>query len=313
MTPSHRAATSPISADSGQVVRAVLQPAARRTRPFRGAPRRADRRGDRRGTQCRGNRVRRHPRGPGGELENRDDDDAIAEFNRVYERWHEATSTCRCPAAKAAGTSSTATCRWSPTYGCVISTITEWTEDIVLVSHGAAIRLVSAQLAGVDNSFVLDHHLANTDAVMLAPITDGRWSCVHWGSAHRRSIPSPTYIPSKMRSTPQTRWVDIRADRPQTAVRRIWSSHSQPAESPIDDQRMQNQIGSGQPVSVHSARCHVWRMRVPWQCSCPSRHSRQSPMDQFTNTAITDSRTAAQGRFTVFADRKPRAFAASVG
>ena len=57
-----------------------------------------------------------------------------------------------------------------------------WHGDIVVVSHGAAIRLVSAVLAGVDGSFALDHHLANTESVVLAPITDGRWSCLQWGT-----------------------------------------------------------------------------------------------------------------------------------
>ena len=58
----------------------------------------------------------------------------------------------------------------------------EWHDDIVVVSHGAAIRLVSAVLAGVDGSFALDHHLPNGEFVMLSPITDGRWSCVQWAS-----------------------------------------------------------------------------------------------------------------------------------
>ena len=58
----------------------------------------------------------------------------------------------------------------------------EWTSDIVVVSHGAAIRLTAAVLAGVESSFVLDHHLKNTEAVVLAPVTDGRWSCVQWGT-----------------------------------------------------------------------------------------------------------------------------------
>jgi probable phosphoglycerate mutase len=52
----------------------------------------------------------------------------------------------------------------------------------VVVSHGAAIRLVSAVLAGVDSSFALDHHLPNAQSVVLTPITDGRWSCLQWGS-----------------------------------------------------------------------------------------------------------------------------------
>ena len=50
-------------------------------------------------------------------------------------------------------------------------------------SRRFAIRLAAATLAGVDSSFVLEHHLANTEAVALAPITDGRWSCVHCAQA----------------------------------------------------------------------------------------------------------------------------------
>ena len=34
----------------------------------------------------------------------------------------------------------------------------DWTSDIVVVSHGAAIRLAAATLAGVETSFVLEHH-----------------------------------------------------------------------------------------------------------------------------------------------------------
>jgi broad specificity phosphatase PhoE len=58
----------------------------------------------------------------------------------------------------------------------------DWDGDIVVVSHGAAIRLASAVLAGVDGNFALDNHLDNAESVVLAPITDGRWSCVRWGS-----------------------------------------------------------------------------------------------------------------------------------
>ena len=38
-----------------------------------------------------------------------------------------------------------------------------WKGDVVVVSHGAAIRLVGAVLAGVDGGFALEHHLANTE------------------------------------------------------------------------------------------------------------------------------------------------------
>ena len=59
-----------------------------------------------------------------------------------------------------------------------------WTSDIVVVSHGAAIRLTGALLGDVDSSFALEHHLANTEAVVLLPAADGRWSCAQWGAQH---------------------------------------------------------------------------------------------------------------------------------
>ena len=68
-----------------------------------------------------------------------------------------------------------------------------------MVSHGAAIRLVAAMLAGVDGSFALDHHLANTESVVLAPITDGRWSCVQWGAL------TPPFYRSRRRPSARTR------------------------------------------------------------------------------------------------------------
>jgi probable phosphoglycerate mutase len=57
-----------------------------------------------------------------------------------------------------------------------------WTSDIVVVSHGAAIRLAGALLGDVDSAFALEHHLANTEAVVLLPAADGGWSCAQWGT-----------------------------------------------------------------------------------------------------------------------------------
>jgi broad specificity phosphatase PhoE len=68
----------------------------------------------------------------------------------------------------------------------------DWNGDIVVVSHGAAIRLVSAVLAGVDADFALDNHLGNAESVVLAPITDGRWSCVRWGTLTPPFYPEPS-------------------------------------------------------------------------------------------------------------------------
>ncbi len=130
-----------------------------------------------------------------GELENRNDDDAIAEFNAIYQRWHQGEVDVAMPGGESAFD---VLDRYVP----VITDLRlrylddeDWTEDIVVVSHGAAIRLAAATLAGVDSSFVLDHHLANTDSVVLAPITDGRWSCLQWGSRTPPFYPEPDVHP----------------------------------------------------------------------------------------------------------------------
>jgi broad specificity phosphatase PhoE len=117
-----------------------------------------------------------------GELENRNDDEAVAEFNAIYDRWHHGELDVPLPGGE---TGSDLLDRYLP----VLTDLrmrylddNDWTGDIVVVSHGAAIRLASAVLAGVDGNFALDNHLDNAESVVLAPITDGRWSCVRWGA-----------------------------------------------------------------------------------------------------------------------------------
>jgi len=130
-----------------------------------------------------------------GELENRSDDDAVAEFDAIYKRWHEGERDVPLPGGE---TGNQVLDRYLP----VVSGLRmryldddEWTSDIIVVSHGAAIRLTAAVLAGVESSFVLDHHLKNTEAVVLAPVTDGRWSCVQWGTLTPPFYPEPDVTP----------------------------------------------------------------------------------------------------------------------
>jgi probable phosphoglycerate mutase len=130
-----------------------------------------------------------------GDLENRSDDDAIAEFNTVYQQWCEGELSVAMPGGESGRD---VLDRYLP----VLTDLRvryldddDWAQDIFVVSHGAAIRLASATLAGVENSFVLDHHLANTEAVTLVPITDGRWSCVQWGSRNPPFYPEPDVHP----------------------------------------------------------------------------------------------------------------------
>jgi broad specificity phosphatase PhoE len=131
-----------------------------------------------------------------GDLEMRSDDDAVETFNKIYERWHMGELDAALPGGE---TANQVLDRYLPA-------ITElrmryldnddWTGDIAVVSHGAAIRLAAATLAGVDGSFVVEHHLANTEAVVLVPITDGRWSCTHWGQHAPPFMPDPRGMPA---------------------------------------------------------------------------------------------------------------------
>ncbi|ORW28637.1 phosphoglycerate mutase [Mycobacterium paraense] len=116
-----------------------------------------------------------------GRLENRSDDDAVAEFNAIYERWHRGELDLPLPGGE---TGNDVLDRYVPVLTELRMRYLDddnWNGDIVVVSHGAAIRLASAVLAGVDGNFALDNHLDNAESVVLAPITDGRWSCVRWG------------------------------------------------------------------------------------------------------------------------------------
>lgn len=126
-----------------------------------------------------------------GELEDRTDDDAIAAFSTVYQRWHEGDLDAGMPGGESGRQ---VLDRYLPVVRDLRLRYLDdenWTDDIVVVSHGAAIRLAAAVLAGVEPSFVLDHHLANTEFVALAPITEGRWSCVQWGSRTPPFYPEP--------------------------------------------------------------------------------------------------------------------------
>ena len=117
-----------------------------------------------------------------GELENRNDEAAVEAFEAVYASWHRGDLDVQLPGGESG----------RQVLERMVPVLTELrlrhlddrrrTEDIVVVSHGAAIRLVAAVMAGVDHAFAVDSHLSNTECVVLSPITDGRWSCVQWGA-----------------------------------------------------------------------------------------------------------------------------------
>lgn len=128
-----------------------------------------------------------------GQLENRNDDDAVAAFNAIYERWHRGELDVPLPGGE---TGNDVLDRYVPVLTDLRMRYLDHDDfdgDIIVVSHGAAIRLASAVLAGVDANFALDNHLENAQSVMLSPITDGRWSCVRWGSLNPPFYPKPDF------------------------------------------------------------------------------------------------------------------------
>jgi broad specificity phosphatase PhoE len=130
-----------------------------------------------------------------GELEDRSDDDAVAEFNAIYDRWHHGELDVPLPGGE---TGNEVLDRYVPVLADLRMRYLDddgWAGDIVVVSHGAAIRLASAVLAGVDGNFALDNHLDNAESVVLTPITDGRWSCVRWGTLTPPFYPQPAASP----------------------------------------------------------------------------------------------------------------------
>jgi broad specificity phosphatase PhoE len=116
-----------------------------------------------------------------GDWEGRSDDVAHKGFTDVYGRWHAGDLDARTPGGDSGRT---VLDRYLP----VIADLRERyltspeVPDVVVVSHGAAIRLVGAVLGGVDGSFAADNHLDNTETVELEPTADGGWTCVRWGT-----------------------------------------------------------------------------------------------------------------------------------
>jgi len=178
----------------------------------------------------------------------RNDDDAIASFETVYERWQQGRIwTCRCPAAK---TGNEVLDRYVP----VLTQLRMRHLDDARVAWrqsswsatAAAIRLVSAVLAGVDGSFALDHHLANTESVVLAPITDGRWSCVQWSTLTPPFYPEPDVHPVEDAFTvSRPRWAEASAPH----------VHLSASQSTLN---ACTTSGVMQPSSVHSERYQAW-------------------------------------------------------
>ncbi|WP_280468545.1 histidine phosphatase family protein [Nocardia cyriacigeorgica] len=115
-----------------------------------------------------------------GDLEGENSQEAHELFLRVYRSWHEGELAQRLPGGESG----------QEVLDRFLPAITDLRDgylagadagDVLLVNHGAAMRLVARTLTGVAPPFTIDNHLDNTETIELAPRQDGTWECVRWG------------------------------------------------------------------------------------------------------------------------------------
>ncbi|WP_433729495.1 histidine phosphatase family protein [Nocardia sp. CA-129566] len=115
-----------------------------------------------------------------GELEGQHTGEAHAQFQRIYRAWHEGDLAERVPGGESGYD---VLARFLPIIEDLRTTyLTDGSDgDIMLVSHGAAMRLVSRTLSGVAPPFTTNNHLDNTETIELVPRAIGGWECTRWG------------------------------------------------------------------------------------------------------------------------------------
>ncbi|MQY26942.1 histidine phosphatase family protein [Nocardia aurantia] len=129
-----------------------------------------------------------------GELEGESSESAHDTFQEIYHAWHLGDLDVRVPG----GESGQAVLdRYLPVVDRLRADLLTPAAlaaepapgDVLLVSHGAAIRLVARAIGGVAPPFTTHNHLDNTETVELLPRyveRDGEprfdgWECVRWG------------------------------------------------------------------------------------------------------------------------------------
>ena len=112
-----------------------------------------------------------------GELEGRTDKASHEVFKAVFHDWHMGNLDAHVPGGETG----------HDVLGRFVPVLDELREqyldrgDVVVVSHGAAIRLVGRYLGNVPGAFASNNHLDNTQTVELVPV-DGGWTCVRWAA-----------------------------------------------------------------------------------------------------------------------------------
>ncbi|MFE0748469.1 histidine phosphatase family protein [Gordonia sp. NPDC058843] len=116
-----------------------------------------------------------------GDLEDRADRESHEVFQGIMHRWHDGDLDARIPGGESL----------TMVYDRYLPTVEDLADmyltgpdqrDVFLVSHGAAIRLIAARLAGIDSRFAAATHLGNTGSIELE-YSDGVWVCRRWGAS----------------------------------------------------------------------------------------------------------------------------------
>ncbi|MEU1984634.1 histidine phosphatase family protein [Nocardia sp. NPDC019395] len=115
-----------------------------------------------------------------GDLDGLGSTEAHDRFQAVYRLWHEGRLTERVPGGESGRD---VLDRFLP---AIADLRTEYLDsaadgDVLLVTHGAAMRLVGRELAGVAPPFTTNNHLDNTETIELIPLPGGGWECARWG------------------------------------------------------------------------------------------------------------------------------------
>ncbi|MFE3257788.1 histidine phosphatase family protein [Nocardia sp. NPDC059091] len=115
-----------------------------------------------------------------GDLEGLNTPAAHEEFQKVYHAWHFGDLNIRVPGGESG---EDVLARYVPALQRLRDDYLSRPDahDVIVVSHGAAMRLVSRELTGVPRPFAANNHLDNTETIELQPFGDGTWGCTRWG------------------------------------------------------------------------------------------------------------------------------------
>jgi len=119
-----------------------------------------------------------------GDLEGQGSDAAHQLFQRIYSSWHLGELEVRLPGGE---TGREVLDRYLPVLEELRARYLEpgAAGDILVVSHGAAMRLVGRTMGGVAPPFTTNNHLDNTETIELLPHYTGKeflgWECTRWG------------------------------------------------------------------------------------------------------------------------------------